>query len=176
MADDMNENTGIHAEQPSTITTGGGAPLSGTKGPVPAQLPAPGNDEHRWMQEHEKPVQYPAGQSPGPGNVRSVHSPAGKPRLKRVERKTYLRGQSIDPPWQSKQSVRRQTERNLNDNDSDIPYTVWEKATRSIVCSLIERQDRLFEQFLLLVNDLQYRVDDIEQDLEEIMQKKGRER
>ena len=43
----------------------------------------------------------------------------------------------------------------------EIPYVKFEKAARDLVCSLMERQDRMNEEIFLKINDLEYRVDDI---------------
>lgn len=80
----------------------------------------------------------------------------------KVQRATALRGQAVAPRQKSRQLIRKSTERELALRDSDIPYRSWEKANRDLVCSLIERQDRATESLLLLINDLQYRMDDIE--------------
>ena len=54
------------------------------------------------------------------------------------------------------------TERDLLAYDSDVPYAAVEDANRRLVCALIERQDRVTEKLLLMINDLEYRVDDLE--------------
>ncbi|MDD4137702.1 MAG: hypothetical protein PHT99_07425 [Methanoregula sp.] len=59
-------------------------------------------------------------------------------------------------------TVRKNTEDDLKDRDPEIPYIKTEKAVRDLVCSLMERQDRMNEEILLRVIDLQYRMDDIE--------------
>jgi hypothetical protein len=97
------------------------------------------------------------------GTQRSVgihQSGSRKPKL--VELKTGLRGLSIDAIPLPKRSVRSQTEKELLARDSDVQYSDAEKANRNLICSLIERQDRVVEQLLLHINDLQYRVDDLE--------------
>jgi hypothetical protein len=97
------------------------------------------------------------------GTQRSVgihQSGSRKPKL--VERKTGLRGLAIDAVPLPKRSIRSQTEKDLLARDSDVPYTDAEKANRNLICSLIERQDRVVEQLLLQINDLQYRIDDLE--------------
>jgi hypothetical protein len=115
------------------------------------------------MQKHQKNLTEPAGTSDDTAGT----VPAGSTRRKRVERRTYLRGQAINPPRYPDGAVRRQTGKDLAEDDADIPYTAWERATKDPVCSLKGRQDRFFRPFLLQVNDLQYRVDDLELDLEE---------
>jgi hypothetical protein len=41
----------------------------------------------------------------------------------------------------------------------------FEAATCDLVCSLMERQDRINEEIFCKINDLVYRIEDIEQDL-----------
>jgi hypothetical protein len=81
-----------------------------------------------------------------------------------VERVTALRGQSIARPQEPKSVRRRQTRSELNGNDPEIPYVKFEAAIRDLVCSLMERQDRMNEEIFYKINDLAYRVEDIEQD------------
>jgi hypothetical protein len=48
--------------------------------------------------------------------------------------------------------------------DPEIPYVKFEAAVRDLVCSLMERQDRMNEEIFYQINDLRYRVEDLEQD------------
>ena len=82
------------------------------------------------------------------------------PRL--VERATGLRGLSVCSAKDSKSTCRKRTERDLHSPDAEIPYIKTEHALRDLVCSLMERQDRMNEAFFLKLNDLEYRVDDFE--------------
>jgi len=59
-------------------------------------------------------------------------------------------------------TVRKNTDDDLKERDPEIPYIKTEKAVRDLVCSLMERQDRMNEEILLRVIDLQYRMDDVE--------------
>jgi hypothetical protein len=83
------------------------------------------------------------------------------PRL--VERKTGLRGQSIGQARVAESTLRKRTERDLRLPDAEVPYFKTEKAVRDLVCSLLERQDRMNESIFLKLIDLEYRMDDIEQ-------------
>ena len=40
----------------------------------------------------------------------------------------------------------------------------FEAAARDLVCSLMERQDRMNEEIFYRINDLAYRLDDLEED------------
>ena len=82
------------------------------------------------------------------------------PRL--VERATGLRGSSVCSARDSKSTCRKRTERDLHSPDAEVPYIKTEHAIRDLVCSLMERQDRMNEAFFLKLNDLEYRVDDFE--------------
>jgi hypothetical protein len=81
--------------------------------------------------------------------------------VKPAERKTGLRGQAI-APGKNPKSRGKIVSRELMENDSDVPYAAAEKAGRDLICSLIERQDRAMEGMLLLITDMQYRLDDLE--------------
>ena len=62
-------------------------------------------------------------------------------------------------------TIRKNTEDELREKDPEIPYVKTEHAIRDLVCSLMERQDRMNEQLLQRIIDLQYRMDDLEADL-----------
>ena len=79
-----------------------------------------------------------------------------------MARKTGLRGQGIAPVRMNPRTVRKNTDDDLKERDPEIPYIKTEKAVRDLVCSLMERQDRMNEEILLRVIDLQYRMDDVE--------------
>ncbi|MDO8871579.1 MAG: hypothetical protein Q7V05_02470 [Methanoregula sp.] len=82
------------------------------------------------------------------------------PRL--VERATALRGLSICSAKDSKSTCRKRTERDLHSPYAEVPYIKTEHAIRNLVCSLMERQDRMNEEIFLKLNDLKYRFDDLE--------------
>jgi hypothetical protein len=52
----------------------------------------------------------------------------------------------------------------LKQPDPKIPYVKTERAIRDLVCSLLERQDRMNEVILCRLIDLEYRIDDLETD------------
>ena len=79
-----------------------------------------------------------------------------------MERRTALRGQAIASGRVPAGVVRKNTESDLNEKNPEIPYVTMERAIRDLVCSMMERQDRMNEAILLRVIDLQYRMDDIE--------------
>ncbi len=81
---------------------------------------------------------------------------------RQVDRATGLRGLSICSARDSKSTSRKRTERDLHSPDAEIPYIKTEHAIRDLVCSLMERQDRMNEAIFLKLNDLEYRVDDLE--------------
>ena len=82
------------------------------------------------------------------------------PRL--VERATALRGLSICSEKDSKSASRKRTEKDLHSPYAEVPYIKTEQAIRALVCSLMERQDRMNEEIFLKLNDLKYRFDDLE--------------
>lgn len=120
--------------------------------------------------ETEKKMPGPAGSGePGTGpeypevqeqQMALRKSPA--PRL--VERVTALRGQSIGRPPEPKNVRGRRTQEDIYGMDPEIPYVKFEAATRDLVCSLMERQDRMNEEIFLRINDLGCRLADLEDD------------
>lgn len=81
-----------------------------------------------------------------------------------AERVTALRGLSIARPKAPKSAVRRQTLRDIYGKDPEIPYVKFEAVVRDLVCSLMERQDRMNEEIFYQINDLRYRTEDLESD------------
>ncbi|MFA6332725.1 MAG: hypothetical protein WCX22_07235 [Methanoregula sp.] len=79
-----------------------------------------------------------------------------------VERRTGLRGLGIGSIRPPKNAVRKNTCDDLRERDPEIPYLKFEKGLRDLVCSLMERQDRMNEELLQRLIDLQYRMDDHE--------------
>ena len=59
--------------------------------------------------------------------------------------------------------LRRQTQTDIYSRDAEVPYVKLEAAARDLVCSLMERQDRMNEEIFYKLNDLAYRVEDLEQ-------------
>jgi hypothetical protein len=83
------------------------------------------------------------------------------PRL--VDRVTALRGQGITRPPEPKSILRRQTQGDIYGKNAEIPYVKFEAAARDLVCSLMERQDRMNEEIFNKLNDLGYRLGDLEE-------------
>jgi hypothetical protein len=102
---------------------------------------------------------YQAGQTNR--NVSDDDKPGKKTRL--VQRATALRGLSANPPQVSTRARRKIAERDLIKN-SNLPMEDYGKDLRKILCSMAERQDRLNEDLLLRIRDLEYRVEDLEYD------------
>jgi len=125
------------------------------------------NEELEWMKNHGETPPELEKRKTGLHSDKPDDPPVVRSAPKLVERKTGLRGLGIDPARKSKRPARSRTERDLLEYDSEVPYAAVEKANRTLVCSLIERQDRVTERLLLLINDLQYRVDDLELAVEE---------
>jgi hypothetical protein len=125
----------------------------------------------------EKPSEDSVKKTPGPEGFgekgTGPNSPAAKeqrmalrrnyvPRL--VERATALRGQSIGRPPEPKSVHRRRTQMDIYGKDPEVPYVKFEAAVRDLVCSLMERQDRMNEAIFYKINDLVYRIEDLEED------------
>jgi len=120
------------------------------------------NEELEWMRRHAAASPTLAERMNGTDTARPGNATIVRCAPKMVERKTALRGQAIGPATRPKRPAMSRTGRDLLAYDSDIPYAAVEKANRDLFCSLIERQDQVTERLLLLINDLQYRVDDLE--------------
>jgi len=97
------------------------------------------------------------------GDTRTAKRTRTAPRL--VERVTALRGQGIASPREPKSILRRRTQEDIYNKSAEVPYMKFEAAVRDLVCSLMERQDRMNEEIFYKINDLVYRVEDLEQDL-----------
>ncbi len=87
------------------------------------------------------------------------------PRL--VERNTGLRGQEFGASRESKNTIRKRTEQDIYCTDPEVTYVKAERANRDLVCTLMERQDRMNEAIFLKINDLGYRIEDLEEWREE---------
>jgi hypothetical protein len=81
---------------------------------------------------------------------------------RQVERATALRGQSIAPSRTPKSALRRRTLQDLRERDPEVPYRQYEAASRDLICSLMERQDRMNEAIFNRIIDLEYRMNELE--------------
>jgi hypothetical protein len=90
-------------------------------------------------------------------------APRKSPTPRLVERATALRGQHIGRPPEPKSVRRRRTHDDIYEKGPEIPYVKFEAAARDLVCSLMERQDRMNEEIFLRINDLGYRLDALEE-------------
>lgn len=89
---------------------------------------------------------------------------APAPRL--VERVTALRGLSISRQRKRKSTLRQRTRAAIFEKDAEVPYVKYEAALQDLVCSLMERQDRMNEEIFYRMADLEYRVGDLEAEQE----------
>jgi hypothetical protein len=107
------------------------------------------NDELEWARKHV------------PGK-RTVRKPA-----RSVFRKTELLG--IAPPSTPDEvkKARQRTLRIIRDPDGEVAYRMFEDSFRDFTCSLVERQDKVYDEMLLHVADLQQQIDALELRLEE---------
>jgi hypothetical protein len=121
----------------------------------------------------EKNLPGPEGSgAPGTGPAsptaqEQTRAPGKNPAPRPAERATALRGQGIGRPPAPKSAVRRQTQGDIFGKDPEIPYVKFEAAARDLVCALMERQDRMNEEIFYRINDLAYRLDDLEEDRQE---------
>jgi hypothetical protein len=126
------------------------------------------NEQSENNVENQEPgpagsVEQGTGQnSTDPGDARTAKRTRTTPLL--VERATALRGQGIASPKKPKSTLRRQTQTDIYGKDAEVPYVKLEAAARALVCSLMERQDRMNEEIFNKLIDLGYRVEDLEED------------
>jgi hypothetical protein len=120
------------------------------------------NEENQAPVPAESSEQETGQSSTDAGKGRIPKRTTTAPRL--VERVTSLRGLSIARPQEPMSVLRRMTQKDIYGRDAEIPYVKYEAATRDLICSLMERQDRMNEEIFYKINDLVYRVDDIEQE------------
>jgi len=99
--------------------------------------------------------------STDPKDARTAKRTGTSPPL--VERVTALRGQGVESSQKPKRTLRRQTQTDIYGRDAEIPYVKLEAAARALVCSLMERQDRMNEEIFSKLNDLTFRVEDLEE-------------
>ena len=105
----------------------------------------------------------------GPQKTRTKPQP--KPRL--VERATALYALDIPMPPTRRRSRRKETLMGLHRSDPEIPYEKAERANRDLVCSLMERQDRMNEEIFERIIDLEYILGKLDEDLAELRNVKG---
>lgn len=135
------ENTGVPELSRPVSQTDHAMPVPEGTGPANAEL--------EWARMHL------------PGH-RTKHRPA-----KSVFRKTELRG--IAPPSEPDaiKKSRQRTLKNIRDPDGEVAYRMFEDSFRDFTCSLVERQDKVYDEMLLHVADLQQQVDALEDRIEE---------
>jgi len=126
----------------------------------PEQGSAQSSDSTSGVPEPDQMVSGDAGTDRESNDEQADEKGGNSPRL--VERMTGLRGLSIGKRRVAPSTIRARTESDLRQSDAEIPYLKTEKAIRDLVCSLMERQDRMNEAIFLKLIDLEYRVDDSE--------------
>jgi hypothetical protein len=150
--------------------TGSNQPVSGHCKKSACECRVKGTIKEKYGMAEKKAKDEPGLSGPGETGT-GQKSPAGTkeqkalstkaaPRL--VERATALRGLGIGRPPEPKSSRRRRTQTDIFGKDPEIPYVRFEAAARDLVCSLMERQDRMNEEIFYRINDLAYRIGDLE--------------
>jgi hypothetical protein len=121
-------------------------------GPPPGNVPIPVPDGDPG--EHNAGVPFP-----GTGKKTRVKKKPVNPRpVTDVHRKTEIFGMAGTSFPEEPARVRRRTERSLKDPGFGISYAQAEKAMQDLVCSLVERQDRMNAGILL---DIRFMQEDI---------------
>ena len=83
---------------------------------------------------------------------------------RKVTRKTEL--QFAAASFMDSSEIRKRKERDLKFPDADIPYYKAEAALRDLVCSILERDDRMNEDMFLRWNGLKHRIEDLEDEIQ----------
>jgi hypothetical protein len=110
------------------------------------------NSEMKWGKKHV---------NAGPAAIRE--EPVLKP-VRNVFRKTELHGAIRESTTvKSRKTPGRKMESRARSGVM-MSYHAFEVAFKDLICSLMERQDRMNEEIFYKISDLVYRVDDIEQD------------
>ena len=119
-------------------------------------------------EENKTPSPFGSGEQ---ATEQNIMNPGGTRKITRTKtaslpavRATALRGQEITRHQSPKSTYRRQTQQDIYGKDPEIPYVKFETAFRDLVCSLMERQDRMNEEIFLKLNDLGYQVEDLQQE------------
>ena len=110
------------------------------------------NSELEWAKRHMKE------ENEDEEKTEETEEPA--PRL--VERKTELHYADPAPVRKRKDTVRHRTEQSTKIPDPEVLYRNLEAAVRELSGSLREWQEGMGGQVLTRLNELEYRVDDIE--------------
>ena len=83
------------------------------------------------------------------------------------ERVISPRGQSISRLHEPNSTRRRTIRFDIFEKDTGTPHMKFEVTARDLLCSLMERQDRMNDEIFSRINDLVHRVEDLEQDRQE---------
>jgi len=81
---------------------------------------------------------------------------------------TTGRKRRVTPRPVRKNSVRRNTLSDLHGTDPEVPYVKTERAVRDLVCSLLERQDRMNEELFRRIDDCRDEIDEVSEKLAQI--------
>ena len=95
--------------------------------------------------------------------------PPGRP-AKPVFRKTELLGTTPPVTRNELKKKRKRTLRNLQVPAGEIPLRQFETAFREFLCSLVERQDWIRDEFFLQISDLRQQIDALEHRLQTVRQ------
>ena len=87
---------------------------------------------------------------------------SGKP-ARGVDRVTALRGPELPAPRMT-EKIRKKLSERLFIQDPDLPYAEPGEALRKMFPAVAGRQDRLAGGLLTRLNDVEYRLDDLEHD------------
>jgi len=120
------------------------------------------NSELEWGKQHVREEPSPVKHEPVPQPVRTVF------------RKTELHGATPGVTPDDCKKTRRRTMQSLKSPGSMVSYQPFETAFRDFICSLMERQDLMGEEFLLHIADLQQQIDALEDQLNKIKKTESR--
>jgi len=84
-------------------------------------------------------------------------------RGRRVDRKTELHNAAAS--FTDPHGIRKRTERDLLGPDPEIPYYSAEEAVRDLVCTIMEREDRLYDDLYIRWNGMKHRIEALEDEI-----------
>jgi hypothetical protein len=116
------------------------------------------NSELEWGKQHMKEEPSPVKQEP------VQREPVPQP-VRTVFRKTELHGTTTGAKPDALKKIRRRTLQSLKSPGAMVSYQPFETAFKDFICSLMEHQDKMGEEILLHIADLQQQIDALEDQL-----------
>lgn len=141
-----------------------------TKKPDEGDTIEPDNRTGKSPSPSENTPAGPTGSGPeNSQNPETSKKPVKTPRL--VDRVTALHSAGIPLPPPKRSSRRKETLVDLHSADPEIPYKKFERSAQDLLCSLMERQDRMNEELFRRIDDCRDEIDEVSERLMQISDK-----